>query len=148
MDVVVNLAFNYDDMSKFAESGKDERAAIDAMGSVLEPGKLLLVTSGTGLADGGPGHVRVETDPPATTLPRSPEGMARAVAGRGVRVAIVRLPQVHDTRKQGLVPFLTEVARQKAFRPTWATARTAGRRLRFQTWLTSTISLWSRPRRA
>jgi nucleoside-diphosphate-sugar epimerase len=30
-----------------------------------------------------------------------------------VRVAIVRLPQVHDTRKQGLVPFLTETARQK-----------------------------------
>ena len=50
MDVVVNLAFNHDDMSKFAESGQDERAAIEAMGSILEPGKLLVVTSGTGLA--------------------------------------------------------------------------------------------------
>jgi nucleoside-diphosphate-sugar epimerase len=113
MDVVVNLAFNHDDMSKFAESGQDERAGIEAMGSVLAPGKLLVVTSGTGLADGGLGHVRVETDPPVSTLPRNPEAAARSVAERGVHVAIVRLPQVHDTRKQGLVPYLTEAARGK-----------------------------------
>jgi nucleoside-diphosphate-sugar epimerase len=113
MDVMVNLAFNHDDMSKFAESGQDERAAIEAMGSVMEPGTLLVVTSGTGLASGGPGHVRVESDAPVNTMPRQPENAARAVADRGVRVAIVRLPQVHDTRKQGLVPFLTEIARQK-----------------------------------
>jgi nucleoside-diphosphate-sugar epimerase len=113
MDVVVNLAFNHDDMSKFAESGEDERAAIEALGSVLEPGKLLVVTSGTGLAAGGPGHVRVETDLPESTLPRDPEAAARVVAERGVHVAIVRLPQVHDTRKQGLVPYLTETARRK-----------------------------------
>lgn len=113
MDVVVNLAFNHDDMSKFAESGQDERAAIEVMGSVLEAGKLLVVTSGTGLAGGGPGHIRMETDPAAATLPRNPEAAARAVAERGVRVAIVRLPQVHDTKKQGLVPFLTDTARKK-----------------------------------
>ena len=115
MDVVVNLAFNHDDMSKFAESGEDERKAIEALGSVLEPGKLLVVTSGTGLVSGGPGHLRLESDPPMSTgmHPRQPENVARSVAERGVRVAIVRLPQVHDTRKQGLVPLLTEAARQK-----------------------------------
>ncbi len=115
MDVVVNLAFNHEDMSKFAEHGKDERQAVEALGSVLAPGKLLVVTSGTGLASGGPGHVRLESDPPvgADVMPRQPEDVARAVAERGVHVAIVRLPQVHDTRKQGLVPFLTETARQK-----------------------------------
>ncbi len=115
MDVVVNLAFNHEDMSKFAESGQDERAAIEALGSVLEPGKLLVVTSGTGLASGAPGHVRLETDAPMSNaaIPRQPEEVARAAAERGVRVAIVRLPQVHDTRKQGLVPFLTDMARQK-----------------------------------
>ncbi len=115
MDAVVNLAFNHDDMSKFAENGRDERKAIEALGSVLEPGKLLVVTSGTGLASSGPGHLRAESDPPMSTeaIPRQPEDVARAVADRGVRVAIVRLPQVHDTRKQGLVPFLTETARQK-----------------------------------
>ena len=115
MDAVVHLAFNHDDMSKFAENAADERRAIEALGSVLVPGKLLVVTSGTGLASGGPGHVRVESDPPLSNaaVPRQPEEVARAVAERGVRVAIVRLPQVHDTRKQGLVPFLTETARRK-----------------------------------
>lgn len=115
MDVVVNLAFNHDDMTKFVESGKDERAAIEALGSVLEPGKLLVVTSGTGLVSGDSGHLRTENDPPVSSqaLPRQPEDAARAVAERGVHVAIVRLPQVHDTRKQGLVPYLTQTARQK-----------------------------------
>ncbi len=115
MDTVVNLAFNHDDMSKFAENGEDERKAIQALGSALAPGTLLVVTSGTGLASGEPGHLRLESDPPLSNaaIPRQPEDVARAVAERGIRVGIVRLPQVHDTRKQGLVPFLTEAARQK-----------------------------------
>ena len=114
MDVVVNLAFDHD-FSKFAQSGANEREAIEALGSVLEPGKLLVVTSGTGLAQGGPGQLRLESDPPQTNtaIPRNPEQAAKEVAERGVRVAIVRLPQVHDTRKQGLVPYLTQTARDK-----------------------------------
>ncbi len=114
MDAVVNLAFDHD-FSKFAQNGEDERRAIEALGSVLEAGKLLVVTSGTGLASGGPGHVRTERDPPMSSaaIPRQPEETARAVAQRGVHVAIVRLPQVHDPRKQGLVPFLTQMARDK-----------------------------------
>lgn len=114
VDAVVNLAFNHD-FSKFAQNGEDERKAIEAMGSVLEPGKLLVVTSGTGLASGEPGHVLTESDPPANSasVPRQPEQTAKAAAERGVRVAIVRLPQVHDTRKQGLVPLLTQLAREK-----------------------------------
>ncbi len=115
MDAVVNLAFNHDDMTKFAESGRDEQKAIEALGSVLEPGKLLVVTSGTGLASGGPGHLRVESDPAMSNdaIPRQPEKAAQRAAERGVHVAIVRLPQVHDTHKQGLVPYLTETARRK-----------------------------------
>jgi len=35
------------------------------------------------------------------------------VAAKGVAVAIVRLPQVHDTRKQGLITMLIQIARQK-----------------------------------
>lgn len=114
MDAVVNLAFNHD-FSQFAKSGADEKKAIEALGSALEPGKLLVVTSGTGLAAGEQGHVRVESDPPQTNtaIPRNPEQAGKEVAERGVRVAIVRLPQVHDTRKQGLVPYLTQTARDK-----------------------------------
>ena len=115
MDVVVNLAFNHDDMSKFVESAKDEISAIEAMGSVLEPGKLLVVTSGIGITAGEPGQARKETDPPAESqaMPRRPEQAAQAVAAKGVHVAIVRLPQVHDTRKQGLVTWLIQFARDK-----------------------------------
>ena len=56
-----------------------------------------------------------ESDPPVLnpSIPRRPEQAAQAVAEKGVRVAIVRLPQVHDTRKQGLVPLLTQMAREK-----------------------------------
>jgi nucleoside-diphosphate-sugar epimerase len=115
MDAVVNLAFNHDDMSKFAESAQDEVRAIEALGSVLEPGKLLVVTSGTGMAGAAPGQVRKETDRPTESpaIPRRPEQAAQALAEKGVHAAIVRLPQVHDTRKQGLVTFLIQIAREK-----------------------------------
>lgn len=114
VDAVVNLAFNHD-WSKFAQNGADEVRAIEALGSVLEAGKLLVVTSGTGMASGAPGQVRKESDPPTDSpaIPRRPEQTARAVAAKGVHVAIVRLPQVHDTRKQGLVTMLIQIAREK-----------------------------------
>ena len=115
MDAVVNLAFNHDDMSKFAENAKDEVQAIEALGSVLEPGQLLVVTSGIGITAGAAGQVRTETDPPAESqvIPRRPEQAAQAIAAKGVHVAIVRLPQVHDTRKQGLVTRVIQIAREK-----------------------------------
>ena len=114
VDAVVNLAFNHD-WSNFAKNGADEQNAIEALGSVLEPGKLFLVTSGTGLVQGENGHLRTEKDPPtvAAAIPRKPEQTAAAAAERGVHVAIVRLPQVHDTHKQGLVTLLTQIARDK-----------------------------------
>ena len=114
MDAVVHLAFNHD-FSKFAQNAQDEIKAIEALGSALKPGNLLVVTSGTGLASGEPGQLRKETDPPASNqaIPRRPEQTAQQVAATGVNVAIVRLPQVHDTCKQGLVPLLTQTAREK-----------------------------------
>ena len=114
MDAVVHLAFNHD-FSKFAQNAADEINAIEALGSVMEPGKLLVVTSGVGLTSGAPGHLRTESDPAVDlpSIPRRPEKAARAIAEKGVHVAIVRLPQVHDTRKQGLVTWLTQMAREK-----------------------------------
>jgi nucleoside-diphosphate-sugar epimerase len=114
MDAVVNLAFNHD-WSKFAQNAADEIKAIETLGSVMEPGRLLVVTSGIGITSGAPGHVRTEADPPtdSPTIPRRPEQAAQALVEKGVHVAIVRLPQVHDTRKQGLVTMLIQIARQK-----------------------------------
>ncbi len=98
MDAVINLAFNHD-FSTYAQNAQDERKAIEALGSVLDPGSLLMVTAG--LLRGTPGQLRKENDPPeeSETVPRRPEQAAQAVSARGVRVAIVRLPQVHDMRK-------------------------------------------------
>jgi nucleoside-diphosphate-sugar epimerase len=112
MDAVVNLAFNHD-ISKFTQNAEDEIKAIEALGSGLEPGKLLVVTNGIGA--GALGQMRKESDPPtdSTRMPRRPEQAAQAVAAKGVRVAIVRLPQVHDTRKQGLVTRVIQIASAK-----------------------------------
>jgi nucleoside-diphosphate-sugar epimerase len=38
---------------------------------------------------------------------------AASVASRGVRVSVVRLPQVHDRAKQGLITYAIAVARKK-----------------------------------
>jgi len=37
----------------------------------------------------------------------------KELTARGVNTTVVRLPQVQDRRKQGLVPFVTAVAREK-----------------------------------
>ncbi|WP_236657468.1 NAD-dependent epimerase/dehydratase family protein [Acidisarcina polymorpha] len=54
MDAVINLAFDHD-MSNFARNAENEMKAIEALGSALEPGKVLLVTSGVAITSGGPG---------------------------------------------------------------------------------------------
>ncbi|MGA2417094.1 MAG: hypothetical protein ABSF59_21785 [Candidatus Sulfotelmatobacter sp.] len=46
--------------------------------------------------------------------PRKGSEVAGAsLAGRGVNVSVVRLPQVHDTVKQGLITYAVQVAREK-----------------------------------
>jgi len=114
MDAAINLAFDHD-MSKFAENSENEMKAIETLGSALEPGKVLLVTSGVAITSGGPGHVRKETDPAIDSpeIPRKGEQSARTVAERGVRVGVLRMSQVHDNHKQGLVAYLIQIAREK-----------------------------------
>lgn len=116
-DAVLHLAFNHD-FSKFAENGRQERRAIAALGEVLAgTKKLLLVTSGTGMATSLAGRPATEDDEPVGggEFPRTPEAAARAFEERGVRVGIVRLPQVHDPMKAGLVSFLISLAREKGY---------------------------------
>jgi len=115
-EAVIHLAFDHD-FSRFADHCVNEQRAISALGDALVgTQKFLIVTSGTGLAS-AVGRPTTEDDAPRAEggFPRSPERAADAVSQRGVRVAIVRLPQVHDTRRAGLVSFLIEVARQKGF---------------------------------
>jgi nucleoside-diphosphate-sugar epimerase len=112
---VIHLAFNHD-FSKFQENCETDRRAIEALGSALAGSdRLLIATSGTLLI--APGRLATEEDVPAATsasIPRiATEEAAAAVAARGVRVSLVRLPQVHDQSKQGLITFLISLAREK-----------------------------------
>jgi len=115
-DAVIHTAFNHD-FSKYVANCEADRRVIEGLGSVLAgSGRLLMITSGTGISISAPGVPYTEDDPPpsSTLVPRaaSEEGAA-AVADLGVRVAIVRLPQVHDTEKQGLVTYAVRLAREK-----------------------------------
>jgi nucleoside-diphosphate-sugar epimerase len=76
----------------------------------------LLITSGTGMANSAPGRLPTEEDAPEIShpVPRvASELAAAALAARGLRVGVMRLPQVHNTVKQGLVTYAIELARQK-----------------------------------
>ena len=113
-DAVIHTAFNHD-FSRFQQNCEEDRRAIEAMGDVLVgSSKPLIVTSGLALL--AQGRAATEDDPPAPLSPSYPRASERAAAAlekRGVRAMVVRLPQVHDTRKQGLVSFAIQVAREK-----------------------------------
>ena len=144
-DGVIHLAFNHD-FSKYKENSENDRRAIEALGSTLAGSeRLLIVTSGTLLV--APGRVATEEDESAftsATIPRiATDEAAAAVAARGVRVSLMRLPQVHDQNKQGLITYLIDLARGKgvsAFvgdgKNRWSAAH-----------LSDTVSIGSRSRR-
>ena len=113
-DAVIHTAFGHD-FSKFAENCEIDGRAIETLGSELQGSERpFIVTSGTaGLA--APGQIATEDNniPPNFPFPRVSEQMALALVRKGVRASVMRLPQVHDTTKQGLVTYLIAVARQK-----------------------------------
>jgi nucleoside-diphosphate-sugar epimerase len=114
-DAVIHAAFIHD-FSKFKENCEIDRGVIETLGSVLEGSdRPLIITSGTGITV-SPGRVGTEEDGPvpSSVIPRgASEEAAAAVASRGVRVSVVRLSQVHDRLKQGLVTYVIAVARDK-----------------------------------
>jgi nucleoside-diphosphate-sugar epimerase len=110
-DAVIHTAFIHD-FSKFQENCEIDGRAIETIGSALAgTGRTLIVTSGTGLT--GPSGLATEDIDPPAVLPRVSEQAAMAWADRGVRVSVVRLPQVHNRDKMGLVSPLIAIAREK-----------------------------------
>jgi nucleoside-diphosphate-sugar epimerase len=110
-DGVIHLAFIHD-FSKFEENCEIDRRAIAALGSVLKGSdRPLIVTGGTGLL--APGRLATEDDKPGSHFPRMSDAAAAALVADGVNVSVVRLPQVHDTLKQGLVTYAIATFREK-----------------------------------
>src|SRR5580658_4527427 len=120
-DGVIHCAFDHsafggNDFSKFPEVCEKDRRAIDALGDALRGSdRPLVITSGTGMGNAAPGQPANEDhfDPNHPHPRRLSEVAGAAVSERGVNVSVVRLPQVHDTVKQGLITYAVQVAREK-----------------------------------
>jgi nucleoside-diphosphate-sugar epimerase len=119
-DGVIHCAFDHSafgqGFSKFIEVCEKDQRAIEALGDALVgSNRPLLITSGTGMGTAVPGRPSLEDhfDPNHPNPRKGSEVAATSVAARGVNVSVVRLPQVHDTVKQGLITYTIQIARQK-----------------------------------
>lgn len=117
-DAVIHTAFNHD-FSRFVENCELDRRVIETLGDMLAgTDRLLIVTSAIGVIDGG-GRIVTEDDiaPAEASNPRvATEQAAAAVAARGGKVAIVRLPpSVHGDGDHAFVPIVIRTARAKGF---------------------------------
>jgi nucleoside-diphosphate-sugar epimerase len=115
-DGIIHLAFNHD-FSRFKANCDDDRRVIAALGSVIAGSKRpLIVTSGTGMANTVPGQPATEDGAVISpdVIPRAAsEEAAAALVAAGISVSVVRLPQVHDTIRQGLITYAIAIAREK-----------------------------------
>ncbi|CAN7580977.1 SDR family oxidoreductase [Rhizobium sp. LjRoot254] len=116
-DAVIHTAFDHD-FTRFLANCEKDRRVIEAIGDVLSgSGKPFLITSGVGMGNVGPGELAIEQsfDRDNPNPRRLSELTGETVAARGVSVAVVRLPQVHDTEKQGLITPMIRIARAKGY---------------------------------
>lgn len=113
-DAVIHCAFDHNFETFFENTKKDERN-IAAMGEALEgTQKPILITSGVGIGtplNGGPATEDVLN--PRHANPRIATELAgAALIARRIDVRTIRLPQVHDTTKAGLItPLIAEARR-------------------------------------
>lgn len=114
-EAVIHCAFDHRFSNFVANCAKDARA-IEAMGAELAGSdRPFLITSGTGMGDPGDGlPAREDVFNPDHPNPRIASEMAgAALLEAGVNVSVVRLPQVHDTVRQGLITPLVDLARER-----------------------------------
>ena len=119
-DGVIHLAFKHEiafSPDGFATAATSERQAIEAIGEALAGSdRPLVIASGTPAV---PGRVATEKDEAGTAGPAALRGAnaqaALALAARGVRSAVVRLPRsVHgEGEVHGFIPRLIAIARDK-----------------------------------
>ncbi|MEX3894393.1 SDR family oxidoreductase [Paraburkholderia sp. JPY432] len=114
-DAVIHLAFDHD-FSHFVENCEKDKRAIAALGSALVGSdRPLLITSGTGVGSRDNGQPAAE-DVFNTSHPNpriGSEMAGNALLEDGVNVSVMRLPQVHNPYRQGLITPLIQIARDK-----------------------------------
>ena len=114
-EAVIHTAFDHD-FSRFVANCEKDGRAIAALGSALKgSARPLLITSGVGIGSVGHGRPASEdafdADHPNPRIASEWAGLA--LADEGVNVSVMRLPQVHDPVKQGLITLLVALARAK-----------------------------------
>lgn len=113
-DAVIHTAFDHDFAHFVANCQKDARV-IAALGSALQGSdRPLLITSSTAMGSPGPGQ---PADEDHFDLNHPHPRAASELAGhrllqRGVNVVVMRLSQIHNPVKQGLVTELIKMARE------------------------------------
>jgi nucleoside-diphosphate-sugar epimerase len=114
-DAVIHLAFDHD-FSRFVENCEKDKRAIAALGSALAGSdRPLLITSGTGVGSRNDGQPATEDvfDASHPTPRIGSELAGNALLETGVNVSVMRLPQVHNPFRQGLITPLIQIAREK-----------------------------------
>jgi nucleoside-diphosphate-sugar epimerase len=115
-DGIIHAAFNHD-AADLKQHSENDRKVIATLGAALAgTGRPLIVTSGTGLVQSKTGQPVREADDHATSAVfarAASEEAADALAGQGGNVMVMRLPQVHDTRRQGRIRWHIQVAREQ-----------------------------------
>jgi nucleoside-diphosphate-sugar epimerase len=106
-EAIIHTAFNHDPSADVRQQSENDRKVIATLGAALPgPHAPLIITSGTGLVQSATGAPVTETDPhaPSSVFPRAAsEEAAEALIEQGHNVMVIRLPQVHDTRRQGRI---------------------------------------------